>query len=192
MDMINGWKYLAKTIFISACDTGLHNERRIGMFEKFGEFDSCEEINKAAAGFKEEGDIDSLKAMCTENGIEEDDVADFIAGETDYVCNCLTAAIGKLQIEEKALNLPESILISDWVDYIRMECLDNNLIAAAVRRKGNSLVGCIGQIMKEAFKNQWEVPKEIKVAAAIRASNVTFGIPSEARCRDIINAYYGG
>ena len=32
------------------------------MFEKFGEFDSCEEINMAAQGLYEEGDIKSLRA----------------------------------------------------------------------------------------------------------------------------------
>lgn len=30
------------------------------MFDIFGEFDSVEELNKAAAGLKEEGDTDSI------------------------------------------------------------------------------------------------------------------------------------
>lgn len=41
------------------------------MFELFGEFDSVEEMNKAAEGFKNEGDIESLKKMAEENGIDE-------------------------------------------------------------------------------------------------------------------------
>ena len=40
------------------------------MFEKFGEFDSCEEINMAAQGLYEEGDIKSLHALAKENGLE--------------------------------------------------------------------------------------------------------------------------
>lgn len=41
------------------------------MFEKFGEFDSCEEINMAAQGLYEEGDIKSLRALAKENGLED-------------------------------------------------------------------------------------------------------------------------
>ena len=41
---------------------------------KFGEFDSAEELNKAAEGFKNEGDLESLYALAEENGISKEDL----------------------------------------------------------------------------------------------------------------------
>ena len=38
------------------------------MFEKFGEFDSCEEINRAAKAQLEEGDLEAIKTIAEENG----------------------------------------------------------------------------------------------------------------------------
>ena len=40
------------------------------MFEKFGNFDSYEELNKAAEGLKREGGVESLKALSIENGLD--------------------------------------------------------------------------------------------------------------------------
>ena len=40
------------------------------MFERFGEFDSAEEINLTAEGLKTEGDMESLLVLAEENGIE--------------------------------------------------------------------------------------------------------------------------
>ena len=46
------------------------------MFDKFGEFDSAEEINKAAAGLDET----ELKKLAEENGLDEDDAMDYCGG----------------------------------------------------------------------------------------------------------------
>ena len=35
----------------------------MALFERFGEFDSVEELNMTAEGLKEEGDIESLKVL---------------------------------------------------------------------------------------------------------------------------------
>ena len=65
------------------------------MFDKFGEFDSWEELNKAAAGLKEEGDKESLIELAKENGIHEDEAEYYFTGETDELCNYVMASIGK-------------------------------------------------------------------------------------------------
>ena len=41
------------------------------MFEKFGEFDSSEEINRAAAAQLKEGDIEAVYAIAEENGLDK-------------------------------------------------------------------------------------------------------------------------
>ena len=38
------------------------------MFEKFGEFDSYEEINRVAKAQLEEGDLEAIKTIAEENG----------------------------------------------------------------------------------------------------------------------------
>lgn len=54
-----------------------------GIFKNnvFGEFDSAEELNMAAAGLKEEGDIKNIYVLAKENGIEKEDAEAYIKGE---------------------------------------------------------------------------------------------------------------
>jgi hypothetical protein len=73
------------------------------MFDTFGEFDSAEELNAAAAGQKAEGDTGALKELAEENGIDEDDVQDYMDGVTDSLCTPLTAAYGKFAVETAVL-----------------------------------------------------------------------------------------
>ena len=50
------------------------------MFEKFGEFDSAEEINRAAEAQKREGDTEAVLVIAEENGIDREDAEDFLDG----------------------------------------------------------------------------------------------------------------
>ena len=47
------------------------------MFEQFGEFDSAEEINRAAKAQLEEGDKEAIEGIAMENGLDQEDVEDF-------------------------------------------------------------------------------------------------------------------
>ena len=64
------------------------------MFEKFGEFNSAEEINRAAKQQLAEGDTEAIYTIAKENGIDEDDVKDYIAGCTETLVTVLSAAVG--------------------------------------------------------------------------------------------------
>lgn len=101
------------------------------MFEKFGEFDSCEEINMAAQGLYEEGDIKSLHALAKENGLEnmleiylEHTPDDITSGEV-WLCDPISAAIGKLKVEQKEAS-NWSFLADDvvgiWREIVMMKC----------------------------------------------------------------------
>ena len=70
------------------------------MFDKFGEFNSAEELNMAAEGLLKEGDTKSLKELAEENGIEIEDVEDYIAGDTDQLATLSMAAYGRLNVLE--------------------------------------------------------------------------------------------
>lgn len=160
------------------------------MFEKFGEFNSAEEINACAAGLKDEGDEASLYALAEENGLAKEDVEDYLDDCMDKLCNPLTAAIGKLEVEEKATKVEHAM--TDWVGYIKTQCIKDEQMARAVRMKGKTLVGCMGAVLKVAYNTRMDVPAEIVKAAGIGNCKVQLGMPGMARVNEIIKSYYLG
>lgn len=160
------------------------------MFDKFGEFNSFEEINELAKNLLNEGDVDSLKTMTKENGIPEDFVEMYIQGVIPALCDPLTAAVGKIEVEAAELKPKE--IMEDWVEYLKGQCMESEEIALAVRRKGKSLKGCIGELLKWSFKHQIEIDKDLLKAAGVTASRVTLGIPGMGQAKKIIRDYYMG
>lgn len=104
------------------------------MFDKFGEFDSFNEINELAENLLNEGDIESLKVVAKENGIQADFVDLYTHGEIPELCDKLTAALGKIDVEAAELKPKE--IMEDWVEYLRGQCMENELLAHNVRKKG--------------------------------------------------------
>lgn len=160
------------------------------MFDKFGELNSCEEINELAENLFNEGDTESLRAMAKENGIQEEFVEVYLQGKIPVLCDALTAALGKIDIEVAELKPKE--IMEDWVEYLRGRCMENEVLAHQVRKKGKSLKGCIAALLMWSFKNQQTVDKEILKAAGVSAGRVTLGIPGMARAKQIITDYYMG
>ena len=160
------------------------------MFDKFGEFDSAEEINKTAEGLFNEGDSTSLYEMAKENGIEKEYVDMYLAGDIPALCDVLTAALGKIDVEVADLKPKE--IMEDWVEYLRGQCMENEILAFSVRKKGKSLKGCIAALLMWSFKNQQPIDKGIVKAAGISAGKVTLGIPGMGRAKQIITDYYMG
>ena len=160
------------------------------MFDKFGEFDSAEEINRAAAAQLAEGDTEAIYAIAKENGIDVEEADDFIDGVTTELVNPLMAALGKLRVEAEELK-PEEIM-EDWLTYIKGQCMNDEAVAAAVRKKGKNLRGCIAALLKWSFANAKGVDKDIIKAAGVSAPRVTLGIPGMGRARKIITEYYMG
>ena len=158
------------------------------MFDKFGEFDSAEEMNASAEGLKAEGDTESLIALAKENGLDPEDAMDYMDGITTIFCSPLMAALGKLQIEAEELK-PEDIM-KDWLEYIRMECGQSFEMAVAVRRKGKTLRGCIAYLLKWSFGHQRDIPKDILMAAGVNIQRVTLGIPGMGTAKFLIHEYY--
>lgn len=70
------------------------------MFERFGEMD-YDGLISLAANLKAEGDTESLKALGEENGLDPEDVNDYIAGDTDRIASKTAAMIGRIQVLEK-------------------------------------------------------------------------------------------
>ena len=76
------------------------------MFDKFGEFDSFSEINELAENLLNEGDIESLKVVAKENGIQADFVNLYTNGEIPELCDKLTAA--RLMSRQQSLSQRKS------------------------------------------------------------------------------------
>lgn len=160
------------------------------MFDKFGEMGSFGEINELADNLFNEGDTTSLYEMAKENGIEKEYVDMYLAGDIPALCDALTAALGKIDVEAEDLKPKE--IMEDWVEYLRGQCMENEILAFNVRKKGKSLEGCIAAILMWSFKNQQPIDKGIIKAAGVSAGRVTLGIPGMARAKKIITEYYMG
>lgn len=160
------------------------------MFDKFGEMDTFGEINELADNLFNEGDTESIKTMAKENGIDKEYVDKYLAGDIPVLCDAMTAALGKIDVEVADLKPKE--IMEDWVEYLRGQCMENELLAFNVRKKGKSLKGCIAALLMWSFKNQQPIDKGIIKAAGVSAGKVTLGIPGMARAKQIITAYYMG
>lgn len=159
------------------------------MFDKFGEFDSVEELNRAAAAQKKEGDYEAIYVLAKENGITKEEAEDFINDSVPELVSPLMAALGKLDIEETDLKPYE--IMKDWITYIRNTCEESRAMTYAVRRKGKSLKGCIASLLLWSFKNQHPIDREITKAAGVD-SRTTLGIPGMAKAKQLIREYYLG
>lgn len=159
-------------------------------FKKYGEVDSYEEINTMAANQKAQGDLEAIKEIAKENGIDEMDAEDYINGDIDTLCTLTSAAIGKLSAEKEELELPG--LMSDWEMWIEKECLESPDFAKAVRRKGKSLAGAIAALMTWSADNSVDVPKEIAKHFKGNARGARFGVPGMTTVARLVREYYLG
>lgn len=165
------------------------------MFDKFGEFDSAAEINRAAAAQKEEGDREALLLLAAENGIDKEDAEDYLEDYIEELANPLTAALGKLQMEEKELKLGG--VMTDWVDELRRMCTENEQLCIAVRRKGKDLAGYIALTADTGYQSRTVVDKRIvektmKVKKVVGSHEFAIGIPDKRKRRELAMQYYLG
>lgn len=130
--------------------------------------------------------------MAIENGLETEDVDDYIAGEgriplfpTPFV-----AAVAKINVEKMELENKVDI-IDDWIMYITMECEQTEGMSEAVRAKGRYLKDCIASIIEWSLKNAKPVDPSVLKKCGINYK-VTLGIPGAKQARELIRNYYMG
>lgn len=122
------------------------------MFEIFGEFNSAEEINQAAAGLLAEGDIKGIKELAKENGLDPELAQAYIDGENPVLTDTLMAAVGKIELERSSITDGFfADMKDDMINYLLTSCSDEK-IARAIRSKGKSLKGCFEYCKKEIEK----------------------------------------
>lgn len=166
------------------------------MFEKFGEFDSAEELNEKAAELLAKGDQKGLRELAKENGIGEDDTEDYIDGYADNLANALMAAEGKLKMEAEDLEL-KGILV-DWKDTVLDRCVQDKRVCVAVRKKGKSLKGCLALFIGYSFDKKEPVSKKILSETMVMHNgkkekfkgDLYLGFPGKAEMKKLIEDYY--
>jgi len=129
------------------------------MFDKYGEFDSSKEINDKAAELKAAGDTQGLKTLAIENGLDKEDVQDYIDGTISELTTPALAAIGKIAVE--AQDIKAVGMFVDWVGHINVMCSQSVAFAQSVRKKGKNLIDCFAEVIEEEFKNRGEIDQRI-------------------------------
>lgn len=163
------------------------------MFEKYGNFNSYEEINQKAAELVAASDEQGLVELAKENGLDEMDALDLMDGEVTELCNPLIAAMGKITVESNALkNGEKQEIFNDWIDYIEMKIPEDKNLQIAVRRKDKSLIGCLGYILGWSYKHAYEVEQTIIKASGMNMGKVKLGIPGSGTVKKLIMEYYTG
>ncbi|MGN0338622.1 MAG: hypothetical protein ACI4EE_14105 [Lachnospiraceae bacterium] len=163
------------------------------MFEKFGEFDSVEELNKKAAELKEADNEKDLVALAEENGIDKQDAEDYMDDCTDDLATDFTAAVGKLRLESKDLKL--SGVLMDWVNELIDLCVHDASFRAAVRRKGKDLAGYIALTAETGYQNRCVVDKRItqraeQIKKIVGSHEFSIGIPDKKTRKELALKYY--
>jgi len=150
------------------------------MFDKFGEFDSAEELNAAAKGFLDEGDYQSLKALAKENGLDKEDAEDYINGIIPELASTSAAAIGRMDVQQEKLidtkkNQVERMPLQVIMTMLRGMCTSEEM-AAAVMKKGKRFSDIYDAMTKEAKKHA--------------SGNMGIACGTDRELCEIIKAYY--
>lgn len=165
------------------------------LFGKYGEFDSAEEINREATARKAKGDLEAVKAIAAENGIDEMDAQDFFEGVIPELCTPLTAAIGKLDAEAGSLDHLPMMMIA-WKEIIQGMLADsgNENLIRGIRKKGKRLAELFGRLIVECSKSRVNTPKEIVDYARKIDKNIPSTLPtadlSLKRFKELVKEYY--
>lgn len=149
------------------------------MFDKFGEFDSAEELNKAAEGFKNEGDLESLYALAEENGISKENAEDYADGYVDQLASVTMAAYGRLEVEEKEIKKRTDAMEKRMLYYILL-FIDGMILDTEMQKA----------IMKKG-KNPRNLLEQMKKTARFYAKgNMGVCCGTDKEMKDLIRVYY--
>lgn len=121
------------------------------MFERFGEFGSCEELNRAAEGQKEEGDEAALIELAKENGIDVEDAEDYMDGCIPQLATPMTAALGRLSVLRA--NYKGDLNLRVALDVLQAMMRDPDM-QEAVMKKGKDLRHFMEILKEHARKHQ--------------------------------------
>ena len=149
------------------------------MFDKFGEFDSVEELNRAAEGFLKEGDTASLLELAEENGIDKEDAQDYIDGEVECLATSTMAAVGRLEVErreiQKNMDVNGKIIRMTIWNFVSSMVSEPEM-QVAIMKKGKRIQGIYKALENGARKH--------------KSGNCGVSHGTDRELQEIIRAYY--
>lgn len=162
------------------------------MEHKFGIFHTVEELNRAAAAQKAEGDLEALIGLALENGLDKEDAEDYMDDCADCLCTPYMAAIGKLNMEAGELKLESQL--KDWKDFVIQiaENYQGDDLNNAIFSPEKHLLDVLAAGLKKASQNRIVVDKKIIKAAGLPDSAVHIGMCGRDELRQIVMDYYLG
>ena len=125
---------------------------------QFGEFNDYKELNQAAAGLKAEGDTESLYKLADENGIDKEDVEDYLDDCMTELTTVFSCAFGELKAQENEdieskQSLVEKMPLRVIITMLRGMCTEEQ-VAIAVKSKDKKVSAVYDAMRKEAEKNK--------------------------------------
>lgn len=164
------------------------------MYEKYGEFDSAEELNQKANELKAEGDRDGVIALAEENGLDTEDAADFYDGKIEELTTPILAALGKIAAESAKLEMFG--VFDDWAAEMIALCTEEEEFAKAVRRKGKNLTSCFAAVILEESKKRKNVDSKIVQKIREKEKDFPMGFQISTMTKKeqmtVIRKYYEG
>lgn len=154
------------------------------MFEKFGEFHSAEELNRAAAGLREEGDEASVFALAQENGLDREDAEDYLAGETGELATPALAAAGRIAVWSREMNSQKTDPMERMAEQVIIGMLQTMItdpdLANAVMRNSSGPRAIYQEIWKEARKH----------ATGTGENRMAVACGTDRQLKEIIRTYF--
>lgn len=162
------------------------------MEHKFGIFNTIEDLNRAAAAQKAEGDEEALIALAIENGLDKEDAEDYMNDITDSLCTPYMAAVGKLELEAKELKLESQL--KDWKDFVVQMVMESKSedLCNAVFSPDKQLVNVLAAGLKKASQNRIRVNDKIVKAAGLPGNAAYIGMCGRDELKKIVMDYYMG
>lgn len=157
------------------------------MEHRFGAFGTVDELNRAAAAQKAEGDEEALFALAAENGIGREDVQDYLDGAAEELATPLMAAIGKLDMEAAELGLESQL--KDWKNFVAAMCAGDPDMCNGVFRQDRCLEDVLAAGLRHASQNRVRVPDSIVRKTGVPQINY-IGMTGRDELRRIAREYY--
>ncbi len=162
-------------------------KERNGMEHRFGIFDTVDELNRAAAAQKAEGDEEALFALAAENGICREDVEGYLDDAAEELATPLMAAIGKLDMEGAELGLESQL--KDWKEFVAAMCAGDLDMCNGVFRQDRCLEDVLAAGLRHASQNRVRVPDSIVRKAGVPQISY-IGMTGRDELRRIAREYY--
>lgn len=169
------------------------------MSDRFGKYNTAGDINAAARELLTLGDEEGIIELAREKGLDPEDAQDYIESQGEIpLTNELLAAYGKLNVEEKELNLKG--IVSDWKKFIEEECLENKKIQNAIVREDKNLAEVMAKLIAFSFENKVQISDKIVDITMVNHNGkmekmrkpLYLGIPNRAEVKKIAREYYLG